>query len=312
MDRSASEARVPAVNEEPARHMTDEPVARAAEPDRASPGEPEVVVLPDPDAVADEAAARVIRVLREVLAARRVAHVALTGGSTAGGLYTRLASPARRDDVDWSRVHLWWGDERYVPPDHRESNARLALDLLLGIAAHHGGAGTGASATDVQGGLLPGVPVPAEQVHRFRTTEAIAEARGPEWAAADYAAHLRELLPAGADGLPVFDLVLLGVGADGHILSVFPGSQALEPGAPLALAVPAPEHIEPHLPRLTLDPRIVTAADRVLVMATGSGKAETLADVLRGSRDVRRRPAQLARRAGATWLLDAAAAASLD
>ena len=272
--------------------------------------EPEVHVLSDPETLSDEAAERVLAGLREAIEGRGEAHLALTGGSTAGGLYARLASPARRDTIDWSRVHLWWGDERYVPSDHPESNTRLALDILLGVAAHHAGTGTGALGTDIDSGQLPGVRVPMEQVHRFETDEAIREQRGPEWAAADYAGKLSSV-PAGSDGLPSFDVVLLGVGPDGHILSVFPGSRALAPDAALAVAVPAPEHVAPRVPRLTVNPRLVQTARRVLVMVAGQRKADTIAEVLRGPIDTARFPAQLARRPGAVWLLDRAAASRL-
>jgi 6-phosphogluconolactonase len=109
-------------------------------------------------------------------------------------------------------------------------------------------------------------------------------------------------------GLPVFDVVLLGVGGDGHILSVFPGSAALEPGAPLAMAIPAPTHIEPHLPRVTLDPALIGVADHVLLSVAGAGKAPVLREIFGPDRDVRRWPAQLALTRRAVWLLDPAAA----
>jgi 6-phosphogluconolactonase len=254
----------------------------------------EVVVLSDPEALAEAAAERVVGVLAAAVAGRGIAHVALTGGSTAVALYVRLATSARREALDWSRVELWWGDERCVPPDHAASCARLALDILLDIG--DGGAG---------------LPVPSERIHPFPVEAAIGEGLGAAWAAKTYAERLRARVPAGRDGLPVFDLVLLGMGADGHILSVFPGSAALAPGAPLAMAVPAPTHIEPHLPRLTLDPRVVTVARHVLVMCHGAVKAGRVAEVLEGPLDVARLPAQLARGDNAVWLLDAAAAAGL-
>jgi 6-phosphogluconolactonase len=108
----------------------------------------------------------------------------------------------------------------------------------------------------------------------------------------------------------VFDLVLMGVGADGHILSVFPGSPAFDASA-WAIAIPAPRHIEPKVPRVTLNPGIVTVAREVLVVVTGAAKAEVVRDVLAGEIDVTRLPAQLARRDRATWILDEPAAAGL-
>lgn len=273
--------------------------------------EPEVVVLPDAEAVADAAADRVVAALRAAIAARGEAHLGLTGGSSAAPLYARLAGGERRDAVPWSAVTLWWDDERYVPRDHPASNAGLVEATLLRSGEHDGQSGDGGSGSDVEAGIEPGVAVPAANVHPFPVAAAIAGDRGAPWAAAQYAAELRRRVPADAGGWPILDLILLGVGADGHILSCFPGSPALADDAPLALAVPAPTAVEPHLPRLTLNPRVVAAARGVLVMASGAGKAAILRQVLVGPRDVRRLPAQYARRVGATWLLDRAAAGEL-
>ncbi|MGZ3631060.1 MAG: 6-phosphogluconolactonase [Candidatus Limnocylindrales bacterium] len=274
--------------------------------------EPHVAVLAGAEALAAAAAERVAATLRDSVARRGLAHLALTGGSTAPSLYRRLASSPLREAVPWRQVHLWWGDERYVPRDHPDSNAGVAEATLLGAAALTGEAHDGSAGTDVEAGLRPGVLVPVEHVHPWPVERAMGDARGPDWAAAEYAAELVRALPLDAGGRPIFDLLLLGVGQDGHILSVFPGSAAFLEGAPLALAVPAPEHVRPHVPRLTLAPGIVGAARAILVMAVGEAKAEVLRAVLTGPReDVARLPARAARLASATWLLDAAAAAAL-
>jgi 6-phosphogluconolactonase len=139
------------------------------------------------------------------------------------------------------------------------------------------------------------------------TSEAIAGNRDTDWCAAQYAEMLRAGGPPLANGWPVFDVALLGVGPDGHVLSVFPGSATFD-RSEVVLGVPAPTHVEPHVARVTLNPAVLGVARTVFVVAQGDAKAEILPDVLHGPRDPRRLPAQLARRAGATWILDRAAA----
>jgi 6-phosphogluconolactonase len=271
-----------------------------------------LVVLNDRDAIAEEGARLICDALSAAIANRGEAHVALTGGSSAAPLYGRLAVPPWRDAVDWQRVHLWWGDERYVPKEHPESNARLAEQILLGLAARMDQSGQGASSTDVLAGVAPGVLVPSEQVHAFPVNEAIGRGPGAEgWAAERYAETIREYVPQTPDGLPAFDVVLLGVGPDGHILSVFPKSRALREDAPLVLPIPAPDHVPPHVERLTLNPRILRVAGLVVVMASGAAKADVIAQVFGDERDPKRWPAQLALGNNAVWLIDEAAAAQL-
>ena len=246
-------------------------------------------VLADADAVAEAAAQEFVAVMATAIAERGVAHVALTGGSSVPGLYRHLVGPLGRGGIDWWRVELWWGDDRIVHAGDRASHAHAAMETLLGL----------------------GSPACMARVHPLPIDLAIRPDPGPDHAAEAYAALLRQRLPAGPDGLPVFDLVLLGMGGDGHILSVFPESPALAPDAPLVMAIPAPAHIEPFLPRLTLNPRLIGIARHVLVMCTGAGKAARVAEVLEGPLDVARLPAQLARGDNAVWLLDAAAGARL-
>src|SRR5439155_4681232 len=131
------------------------------------------------------------------------------------------------------------------------------------------------------------------------------EGYGPDWCALSYAARIRQL-PI-EKGWPVFDLVLLGVGPDGHILSVFPDSPALA-STDWALAIPAPSHVEPHVARVTLNPAILEVARSIIVVAHGSTKADIIGAIFGEQRAPRRWPAQLARRRRATWLLDEAAA----
>jgi 6-phosphogluconolactonase len=139
------------------------------------------------------------------------------------------------------------------------------------------------------------------------TSEAIAGNHDTDWCAAQYAEMLRAGGPPLENGWPVFDVALLGVGPDGHVLSVFPGSATFD-RSEVVLGVPAPTHVEPHVARVTLNPAVLGVARTVFVVAHGESKAEILPDVLHGPRDPRRLPAQLARRGGATWILDRAAA----
>jgi 6-phosphogluconolactonase len=209
--------------------------------------------------------------------------------------------PPLRDTIRWDRVHTWWGDDRFVPRDHPLSNFSAFASIMLDAA--DGEEGTGFDA-------FPPVPIPVEHVHPFRTTEAIGAGRGAASCAAELAAELHTAGPAVVEGWPMFDLILLGVGADGHVLSVFPGSAAFD-SPDWALAVPAPTHIEPHVERVTLNPAVLRYARQTIVVATGQAKAAIIAQALGSERDPRRWPVQLARGSRATWILDKAAAANL-
>jgi 6-phosphogluconolactonase len=154
------------------------------------------------------------------------------------------------------------------------------------------------------------VPIPLDHIHPFRTTEAIGRARGATWCARALAVELADADVPREDRWPAVDLMLLGIGGDGHLLSVFPGSAAI--GAPeLALAIPAPTHIEPHVERVTLNPALVGTARDLLIVATGADKASVIGQAFGPSGDPRTLPARLAVRAGATWILDEAAAAEM-
>jgi 6-phosphogluconolactonase len=273
--------------------------------------EPTVVTLADGEACALAAAERIVEILDVAIDDHGEAHWVTTGGSSPAGIYHQLAQTDLRDELDWRKVHLWWTDERFVPPDHPLSNAKIANDILLNVAHRSGESGTGGLPADVVIGRTGGVLIPIDQVHPFETNVAIGEGHDEDWCAARYIEDLHADGPdPNDDGWPVFDLVLLGVGSDGHILSVFPNSPAFE-RTEWALGVPSPTHIGPHVPRVTLNPAIVPAARELVVVSTGAGKAEIHRDVLRGERNERALPAQLARRPGATWFLDRASAGLL-
>jgi 6-phosphogluconolactonase len=259
-----------------------------------------LVVVPDGPALAEAAADRIVASLVDALHARTVAHVALTGGSTPAAVFDRLAVPPRRDAVPWERVHLWWGDDRFVARSDPLSNVWIADRHLL---------------TTPDG--EPGIPVPARQVHPFQCDDAIAAGLGPDACAAAYADELRAVMGPGpgdwpeSGDWPVFDLLLVGIGSDGHLLSVFPGSAAFESDG-WAVAIPAPTHISPHVPRVTLNPAVVAAARTVLATVLDAGKAEILAAIFGDGTDERHLPARLALRPGAIWIVDEAATSGLS
>lgn len=270
--------------------------------------EPTVVDLPDAEACALAAAERIIEILAVAIDDHGEAHWVTTGGSGPAAIYHHLAQTDLRDELDWRKVSLWFTDDRFVPPDHPLSNAKIANDILLNVAHRSGQSGTGGLPADVMTGRTGGVLIPIDQVHAFETSLAIGEGHDQDWCAHRYAEDIQANGPdTNDDGWPVFDLILLGVGPDGHILSVFPGSATFD-RSEWALGVPAPTHVEPHVPRVTLNPAIVSAAAELLVVSTGASKAEVLREVLQGPVNERALPAQLARRAGATWIVDQAAA----
>lgn len=272
----------------------------------------ELRVLADEEEVAREAAALTAALLAQAIDRRGAGHVALTGGSSAVPLYRALEDPSRRGAVDWARVHLWWADERFVPADHPESNAGLVYRVLLSAASPAGETGAGAQFAGATSLDRPGVPIDPQNVHPVQVDEALGDSEPVELAAQRYADDLARWLPHARGAMPRFDLILTGLGADGHIMSVFPGSPALAADAPAVMAVPAPDHVEPHLPRVTLTTRLLPLAERVLVMASGSAKRDILSQVLGTERDARRLPAQAALLPNAVWLVDRAAAGAFS
>ena len=216
-------------------------------------------------------------------AARGQALVALTGGSSAPGLYAALRVDPWRSKVPWAQVHLLTGDERRVPPDDPRSN--------WGVAVRE---------------LISQVPVPEAHQHRMR-----GEAADPLAEAARFGVELRAL----GGTPPRLDLVLLGLGPDGHVLSLFAGVEgsALRGEASLVRPVDAPFVVEPKLARLTLTPFLLLTARTVVLQVMGAAKAEVLTRALKGPEDLVACPAQWLRRASGRVVVvaDEAAAAGL-
>ena len=251
---------------------------------------PTVRVLDDAQGVAEAAAGRIIEAATAAVAARGVFHLCTTGGSTPTALYRALREPARATHMPWAQTQIWFGDDRFVPRADPLSNV-YPLDTQL-LSASADGAPS---------------PLSPSAVHPWPTSAADAPTA--------VSAYLEELRGAGvphtAMGFPIFDLVLIGIGGDGHCLSVFPGSPLALDGAPVAAGVPAPTHIEPHLPRLSFSLGVLASAREVLALAPGAGKAEALARIFSSTTAVIDAPAKAALIPTAIWLLDTASAAIL-
>jgi len=212
---------------------------------------PRLVVVDDLPALAREAAGLLAEAAAAALAARGEVALALAGGNTPRALHAVLARPPFLRRVPWARARVLFGDERCVPPDHPQSNYRMARETLL----DH-------------------VPVPATQVERIRGEDP------PEEAARAYEGALRAAVGAAPGDLPRLDLALLGLGADGHTASLFPGAAALEERARLAAAVTDVHPPGPH--RVTLTLPALAAARSLLFLVSGEDKAEALAAALAG------------------------------
>jgi 6-phosphogluconolactonase len=208
--------------------------------------------------------------------------IALSGGSTPLRLHKLLAAPPFKEQIDWTRLHVFWGDERAVPFEDSRNNAKMAFDTLL----NH-------------------VPVPPSQIHIMRTDIP------PEQSAAEYEKILHEYFPSGTQGTPLtsFDLVLLGMGDDGHTLSLFPGTEVVheEKAWVKAFFLKAQD-----MYRITLTKTIVNRAARVAFLTTGPGKAHALREVLQGDYNPDLYPSQVIKPIGELhWFVDEAAAAEL-
>lgn len=201
---------------------------------------------------------------------------ALAGGSTPRTVYELLPSDFYRARMPWSAIQFFWGDERHVPPDHPDSNYRMAREAMLDR-----------------------VPVPAENVHRVP-----AELPDAQRAAAEYEATLRAVFALAPGELPRFDLILLGLGKEGHTASLFPGGDAVRERERLVVApwVEAQQTF-----RITLTPPVLSHARRTMFLVSGEEKAEALHAVLEGPREPEVYPAQIVE-GNRWWMVDRAAA----
>jgi 6-phosphogluconolactonase len=234
-------------------------------------------IYADLDSLSRTAAQRISALSAEACAARGGFHVALSGGSTPRRLYETLASPAFRDAIDWSRIHIYFGDERCVPPEHADSNYGMAATALLNL-----------------------VPIPPQQVHRIAV--AMSTVRQD---ALRYAQTIETQLPRDAQG---FDLVLLGMGPDGHTASLFPYSCILR-----AQQLVAGVYVDKfHSWRISITYPMLNHARRLLFLVAGADKADMLHHIHVDPPGNNIVPIQrIAAQGAVDWMLDGAAATRL-
>lgn len=241
---------------------------------------PKVLIFDSPDEVAQAVAARFVELGQAAIAERGRFTVALAGGSTPKRVYELLANESYKEQLDWSKVHIFFGDERCVPPDDAESNYRMANEALLSR-----------------------VSLPPENIHRMNGVgDAVANARL-------YEDEMRTFFNDAA--WPRFDLVLLGMGDDGHTASLFPGTEVLTEQEAWVAGLWV-EKLGAY--RITLTAPAINQAAHIIFLVTGENKAERLAEILKGEHEPMRLPAQLIKLINGSlrWFVDKAASTRLS
>lgn len=241
----------------------------------------DVIVHSDAVLLAEAVAARLIVKLIDAQAARGQASVVLTGGRVAASVYRAIAANPARDAVEWKHVDLWWGDERFLPggdPDRNETQARQEL--------------------------LDGLPLDPARVHPMPPSDG-PDGPDPELAAQRYAVSLAQAAKPGSAELPHFDVLLLGVGEDGHVASVFPEHPGAYETRPVAAVRGSPK---PPPIRITLTMPAINSAEEVWLIATGMDKAKAVGMALAGAGPVLLPAAGVSGVERTVWLLDRAAA----
>jgi len=249
------------------------------------PLEPIIKIVADQQELSRVAAKHFVRLATEAVLEKGRFTVALSGGSTPQSLYQLLANENEpyRAQLSWENIHFFWGDERHVPPDHPDSNYRMANEAMLRKA-----------------------PIPLENVHRIRSE--LTDARK---AADEYEQTLCEFFNLVEGQYPQFDLILLGMGLDGHTASIFPNSDVIKERVRLVVATWI-ENFESY--RITLTPPVLQSAAAVNFLVSGADKAKVLREVLKGDYHPERLPAQLLRqtKANVLWLVDRSAAQGIS
>lgn len=244
--------------------------------------QPVILISHDAEQMSQEAANRFTQLAQQQIQASGHFSAALAGGSTPKRLYELLASKPYRSRIPWQSVYLFWGDERCVPPDHPESNFRMAHEALLSS-----------------------VPIPQTNIHRIPVDRV-----DPEQAARLYERTLRTFFRLSAEAWPEFDLILLGLGGDGHVASLLPNSPALRESRRLVVATTSGH---PDLPRVTLTLPVLNHARHLMWLVAGPEKASMVRAVLERGDRPEEVPAGRVKSTGGKifWFLDRAAAGLL-
>ena len=242
----------------------------------------EVRLLANANAIAQAAAAEFLDAALEAVRQKGSFSVTLAGGSTPKDLYGLLSSDPLQVKVPWSKIQFFFGDERHVPPNDPESNFRMATEAMLAKS-----------------------PIDPKQVHRIKS-----EKPNASEAAQEYEQELRESFNLKPDELPRFDLVLLGMGPEGHTASLFPGTKALKEQRRLVVSNWVGKL---YTDRITLTPPVLNDAARIIFMAHGAEKAPALKAVLEGPYEPEQLPAQMIKppKGRVVWLVDPSAASML-
>ncbi|GAO42166.1 6-phosphogluconolactonase [Flavihumibacter petaseus] len=241
---------------------------------------PSLHIYPQPEAVAQAAASFIAERINTVLQKQERFTIALSGGSTPKRLHELLADAPYRDQIDWSRLHIFWGDERYVPLEDERNNGRMAYDTLLNHVA-----------------------IPEDQIHLMRT-----DLPDPNAAARAY----EQLLHRYFDGQPhSFDLLILGMGDDAHTLSLFPGTEVIHEMKRWCAAFFLDKQ---DMFRVTITRPVANASACILFLTTGKAKAPALKEVLQGARNIEKYPSQSIQPVNGElhWIIDQAAASELS
>jgi 6-phosphogluconolactonase len=246
----------------------------------------QIDVFPDRNRLALAATQRIQHAAQHAIDRQGRFTLVLSGGSTPRPVYELLSQESTR--LDWAKAHVFWGDERCLPPENAESNYRVARETLL-----------------------DNLPIPHDQVHRIHGEES------PTQAAESYEQELRAFFTPhetlarynSETDFPAFDLILLGMGNDGHTASLFPGSPALEETRRWVVAVDHDQPPPPLVPRITLTLPVINAARTIIFLVSGESKADRLEEVIRRQEASPAPAARVQPKSGSlVWLLDEAAA----